>query len=141
MSELAGCVCFNSRRLSRRISQMYDAILEPSGLKNTQFALLAMVSERQPISITELAHAMSIERTTLTRNLKIMVRDGLLAVSRGQDARSRNVSITGDGKRRVKSAYPLWEKAQGKMLSRVGKRRWTALRAELEAMCAAAAAG
>jgi DNA-binding MarR family transcriptional regulator len=141
MSELARCVCFNTRKLSRCVSQMYDAALEPSGLKNTQFALLAMVSEREPISITELANAMAVERTTLTRNLKVLVRDGLLAVTKGADARSRAVTITAAGRNRVVSAYPLWSGTQQRLVERIGKQRWAALMKELEAICAATASG
>lgn len=141
MSELGSCVCFNTRKLARCVSQMYDGALEPSGLKNTQFALLAMVSERGPITITELAGAMAVERTTLTRNLKVMVREGLLDVTRGPDARSREVTITAEGRDRVMSALPLWAEAQERLVKRVGKRRWASLRAELDTLCKAAASG
>ena len=139
MNELDSCVCFNTRKLARCVSQMYDTALEPSGLKNTQFALLAMVSVREPISITELADAMGIERTTLTRNLKVLVRDGLLAVMQGADARSRAVTITTAGRSRVKTAFPLWAEAQERLVKRIGKRRWMTLKTELEALCEATA--
>ena len=141
MSELGSCVCFNTRKLARCVSQMYDTALEPSGLKNTQFALLAMVSERGPISITELANTMAVERTTLTRNLKVLVRDGLLSVTQGADARSRAVTITAEGRHRVMSAFPLWAEAQETLVKRIGKRRWVTLKKELEAVCEATASG
>ena len=125
------CVCFNTRKTARLLGQFYDDALEPSGLRNTQFAIVAIADRLGPISITELARALETERTTLTRNLQILERDALIEFGPGDDRRSKTVSLTRKGKSRLKQALPLWQSAQEAMLAGFGQRRWRALRKEL----------
>lgn len=140
MNEFEGCACFNVRKVSRQLSQLYDHALEPSGLKNTQFTMLAVASEAGPISITDLSRLLDLDRTTLTRNLKIMERDGLVVVGSGRDARSKTVSLSAKGKSRLKQATPLWRSAQAKIMKRFGRGRWDTLKVELQDMRDVAAA-
>ena len=128
------CACFNTRKVARLLGQVYDRALEPSGLKNTQFAALAVAAGHGPISITELSRSMEIERTTLTRNLQLLQRDGLVRIGTGVDARSKTVTVTARGKRRLKAALPLWAAAQERVSQTFGGKRWKSLRAELDAM-------
>lgn len=126
------CVCFNTRKTARLLGQFYDRVLEPSGLRNTQFSALVVVSQRGPISITDLSQIMEIERTTLTRNLQVLQRGGLVKLVPGEDRRSKHVTITGKGRARLKAALPLWKSAQRDVLASFGQQRWQSLRAELE---------
>jgi len=128
------CACFNTRKVARLLGQVYDRALEPSGLRNTQFTALALVKTHAPISITKLSEQMGIERTTLTRNLQVLTRDGLVKLGADVDGRSKTVALTPKGKRRLEAALPLWEKAQGHVLRVFGTTRWKALREELDAM-------
>jgi len=128
------CACFNTRKVARLLGQAYDRALEPSGLRNTQFTALALIKRHAPISITELSEQMGIERTTLTRNLQVLERDGLVKLGAGVDGRSKTVALTPKGKRRLEAALPLWEKAQGQVLRVFGATRWNALREELDAI-------
>lgn len=128
------CVCFNTRKTARLLAQMYDRALEPSGLKNTQFTALAIANRSGPISITELSRTMDVERTTLTRNLQLLQRDGLVKLGAGADARSKTVIVTGKGRNRIREAQPLWEAAQEEVLRVFGRKRWKSLRGELDAV-------
>ena len=128
------CACFNVRKTARVLGQVYDRALEPSGLKNTQFAALWVADAYDGISITELSKAMEIERTTLTRNLKVLERDGLVKVGAGADGRSKTVVLTAKGKRRLKAALPFWKRAHERMLREFGASRWKSLQEELDAM-------
>ncbi len=77
---------------------------------------------------------MEIERTTLTRNLKVLERDGLVKVGPGADGRSKTVRLTAKGKRRLDAALPLWKQAHERMLREFGANRWKSLQKELDAM-------
>jgi DNA-binding MarR family transcriptional regulator len=128
------CACFNTRKVARLLGQVYDRALEPSGLKNTQFTALAVAERHGPISITELSRSMEIERTSLTRNLQVLQRDGLVKLGAGVDGRSKNVVVTAKGRRRLEAALPLWAAAQEHVLGVFGGKRWRSLRGELDAM-------
>lgn len=128
------CACFNTRKLARLLGQIYDRALEPSGLKNTQFTALAVADRGGPISITELSRSLEIERTSLTRNLQVLQRDGLIKLGAGVDGRSKTVVVTRKGKRRLEAALPLWAAAQERVLRDFGGKRWQSLRTELDAM-------
>lgn len=128
------CACFNVRKTARVLGQVYDRALEPSGLKNTQFTALAVADAYDGISITELSKAMEIERTTLTRNLKVLERDGLVRVGAGADGRSKTVVLTAKGRRRLEAALHLWKQAHERMLREFGATRWKSLQKELDTM-------
>ena len=133
-NEFEECACFNVRKVSRQLSQLYDRALEPSGLKNTQFTVLAVAFGAGPISITDLSRLLDLDRTTLTRNLRIMEREGLDVVESGKDARSKTITVSAEGMSRLQKATPLWRSAQAKILKRFGRHRWGSLRAELQDM-------
>ena len=93
----AGCSCGSLRRASRAVTQLYDGVLQPSGLKATQFTLLVAAARLKAAPISLMAEALVMDRTTLTRNLKPLVKDGLLAVEPGEDRRSRWIRLTPQG--------------------------------------------
>ncbi len=131
--KVGDCACYNTRKAARLLAQAYDRALEPSGLKNTQFSALASISGSDDgLTITELAVKMSVDRTTLTRNLNVLVRDGLVRIDAGADARSKLVALTGDGKKALGKAIPLWERIQGSVTGSLGD--WSKLRREIETL-------
>ena len=130
--ELNACACLNLRKTARLIAQFYDQRLQPSGLRTTQFSLLAMLEELGPISISHLANRMGMSRTTLTRNIRLLERDGLTKGTPDKDdARIRMLSLTKKGARAVEATLPYWKKAQADFLKQYGKRRWQNLFGEL----------
>ena len=113
-----GCTCFRLRSLSRVVTQIYDRALAPSGLKVTQYSLIAHA--RRPRgssapSVSELAQALYTDRTTLTRNLKPLQESGLIEVGAGADSRSRAVCVTTKGEAAYQEARALWRAAQDRM--------------------------
>ena len=120
------------------MAQVYDGYLKPSGLTNTQFALLSKTANQGPLSITELAAHLGLDRTTLTRNLRLVKHRGFVEVGAGKDARSRNVSITVQGTAVLDEAFPLWKQAQTRVVKTLGPDRWGTLLKELRAVAEAA---
>jgi DNA-binding MarR family transcriptional regulator len=131
---LAKCACFNVRRAARIVTQYYDEALEPSHLRITQFSLLASLVRLGPSSLTSLADALGMDRTTLTRNLRPLEHAKLIVMDTGVDRRTHLVRLTEQGRQAVKEALPLWKQAQATLVSRFGPERTTALLGELRAL-------
>ena len=127
------CACFSLRKAARAVTQLYDDALKPAGVLATQLPLLATTARLERATVTELAEAMVMDRTTLTRNLRPLERDGLLRTEPGTDRRVREVSLTKKGQRVLLAAYPLWRQAQAKVARGLGRRRMEHLIAELTA--------
>lgn len=108
------------RRAARALTQLYDDAMGECGLRVTQFSLLRTLDSRGPLRITELAAAMLLDRTALSRNLEPLVADGLIAIAAGRDARTREVSLTRAGRARLAVARPYWERAQAEVSRRLG---------------------
>ncbi len=115
-----GCTAFRLRKLTRRMTQHYDACLAPAGLRVTQFSLLSMLVHNPPLAMLELAQRMEMDRTTLTRNLKPLVSAGFAGTVAGDDARTRLVSVTDAGRAAWNEARPLWRRAQNDVNAALG---------------------
>ena len=106
------CVCTAARRHSRDLTRAFEKAMRGSGIRGTQFTLLATLVQTGPMPMTPLAAFLSLERTTLTRNLKSLLRDGLVESRAQKDGRVRKIAITAKGEARARGAFPLWKKAQ-----------------------------
>jgi len=133
------CLCLHLRKASRSITALYDGALAPAGLKITQFSLLSAVAYCGNGPLSELSKALGMDRTTLTRNLVPLLRAGLLEVKPGKDRRERLVSLSTSGHASLNKAYPLWEKANDRVLDRFGGKRSRKLFKELDALAEIAA--
>ena len=127
---VALCTNANLRKTSRAITQLYDEFLQPSGLLGTQFRLLGAVASNGPIALAPLAEELTLDPTTLARNLKPLERDGLVVVSVGDDRRTRMVKITENGQTALLKALPLWQESQAWVISHIGEDRWRAMLAD-----------
>ncbi len=127
IAECGECTCFNLRKAARVVTQFYDDCMRPAGLRGTQFALLVHAYAMGPITISRLADAMATDRTTLTRNLELLEKSGLVIVEDGGDRRTRIVSITDDGRKRLAEAFPYWKKAQDEIKKLMGQDDWSAM--------------
>ena len=133
----AVCTCFKLRSLSRRVTQLYDQTLSPSGLKVTQYSVIAHARRKEGSAgstVSDLADALFTDRTTLTRNLKPLVDAGLIKVSSGADARSKAVCVTPKGEAAYQAARPLWKQAQMRMRDLAGDDQLDALHGLIEAI-------
>ena len=118
------CTVFNLRKAARAVTQLYDEIMKPSGILPTQFTLLAATRAIGPVTISRMANELVMDRTTLTRNLKPLEREGLVAsVSVKDDQRSREVSLTSKGIRKLERSIPYWIDAQNKTRQVLGSER------------------
>ena len=125
------CACFNLRKASRAITHLYDEMLRPAGLRTTQFTLLVATKMLEPITVTRLAKMGVMDRTTLTRNLRPLEKQGLVQIALGKDQRTRVVTLTPEGQKALARAFPLWKKAQARVIKELGPERWNSLRAYL----------
>jgi len=132
-AEIAGqCACFSLRKAARAVTQLYDKTLEPSGLRVTQFTVVVALSLSEQLTLSEVAERLVMDRTTLTRNLAPLERDGLVKSERGPDLRERYMRLTPAGRRVLKQALPLWRQAQAQVVTAVGHDAWHALRGGLQ---------
>ena len=103
---LAECACFDLRKATRAVSRMYDEFLRDKGLNITQFSLLRLIRTEKEQSISTLGRYMAMDRTSITRALAPLERDGLIDSRSGADNRIRIVSVTSKGRKLVENAEP-----------------------------------
>ncbi len=127
-----GCTNLKLRQLMRRVAQLYDAEVGKTGLRGTQYSLLSYVAKLGPIRPVDLARAMKVEPSTLTRNLRPLIEAGLLQQDAGPDARSRLVTVTEAGREKRQEAQRRWRVAQEALNARLGPARVVALHALLD---------
>ncbi len=128
---LGSCACLQFRRTSRAVSALYDDFLSSAGLTVTQYALLVSIARAQGISRTLLAAKLEMDRTTLTRNLRPLERDGFVTQKSGADLRERILGLTASGRKRLDRSFPFWEAAQRAFFSEFGQDRFEILRSLL----------
>ena len=128
----ADCACNGLRRAAREITQRYERALAPSGVKATQFPILVALGAGEPIPILPLAEGLALDRTTLTRNLRILEGRGLVTVAAAEhDARMRLASITLEGRRVLGHALQLWRAEQHDVVEAFGQARLRAFFGDL----------
>jgi DNA-binding MarR family transcriptional regulator len=106
------CTCSALRRVGRAVTQHYEAAFRGTGLRSTQFTLLATLIQTGPIPLSRLADMAGLERTTLTRNLRPLEKRGLIRSDGEADGRVRRIAITPDGERLAVELLPAWQRAQ-----------------------------
>ena len=132
------CASFNFRRTARAVTKLYDEALQPAGIRSTQFAILVGVRKEQPVAIGKLGEILVIDRTTLTRSLQLLQREGLLTVSKRGEKRQRFVSVTPKGDAVLARAVPVWREMQARFVKTIGDSYWQDLRGELERLAGVA---
>jgi DNA-binding MarR family transcriptional regulator len=126
------CASFNFRRTARAVTRLYDMALQESGIRSTQFAILVGIAKNQPVCIGALADVLVIDSTTLTRSLRLLQKEGLVAVSNRAAMRQRFLTITAKGERTLGHSLPAWRAAHAHFVATVGAEYWMELRNELE---------
>lgn len=131
------CTCLALRRATRRVTQIYDAHMKPLGLRITQFAVLGQLAgapDAAPsqMSITALARRLGLDRSTLGRNLRPLLKAGLVAMDGGEDRRAHTLALTDAGRALLEKAIPLWRDAQRHVSEKLGREKTRALRAVLD---------
>jgi len=114
------CTLLRLRRTTRRVTQIYDRHLAPLGLRVTQYSLLGSLMGQPPMPIGTFAEIMGMDRTTLTRNVRPLIRAGWIELAAGDDRRQRAIALTPEGKAIFRRAVPLWRQAEGDLRAAVG---------------------
>ncbi len=127
-----GCTNFKLRQLLRAVARHYDAHFARAGLKGTQFSLLSAIVSSEPVRPAELARAMGLDASTLTRNMQVLVEQGWVVQGPGDDARSRRIEATAAGRAKQAEAQRHWRKAQLELNATLGVERVAALHALID---------
>jgi DNA-binding MarR family transcriptional regulator len=115
-----GCLNFQLRRTARQVSRYYDDALRPLALRISQFNILAVLAQTGPLSVSDLANKLGMERSALARNLKPIARAGFVVVSHGEDRRTRLAKLAPAGKRKLDQALSNWNRAQNRLVAKLG---------------------
>jgi DNA-binding MarR family transcriptional regulator len=126
------CASLNFRRTARAVTRMYDTAMQDSGVRSTQFAILVGIAKIQPVSMGKLADVLVIDRTTLTRSLRLLKKQGLVTISGRTAMRQRLLELTPEGEIALERSLPLWRAVHAQFVSEVGSDYWLNLRGELE---------
>jgi DNA-binding MarR family transcriptional regulator len=129
------CNCAALRQAARRVTQYYDRYLMPTGLRATQYSIVARLRRRGPMTINALAAELAMDRTTLGRNVLPLQRDGLVAITADRrDSRAKELSLTKTGEATLRAASRQWAKAQAGFERQFSSARASELRAHLRAV-------
>jgi DNA-binding MarR family transcriptional regulator len=129
------CNCFAVRQAARQITQFYDQYLADVGLSTNQYSILARLKRMGPVTIGALAEVMVMDRTTLGRNIKPLIREKLIAVGQERsDRRRKMLRLTATGSKKVRIAEAAWGAAQAKFEAVYGRREAKTLREMLRAV-------
>jgi len=137
-ARLSECNCLAIRQAARHVTQLYDQLFAPTGLRATQFAILSRLRRQGPMTINALAALLVMDRTTLGRNILPLQRDGLIeVVSSDADRRRRELRLTDAGLAKHTAALESWSMAQQRFEDVFGNNRAAALRGLLREVVAA----
>ena len=121
------CTCGELRKAARAITLLYDDAFKSTGLLSTQFNVLQAIYNIDSIRISDLANKLGMDRTTLTRNLSVLERQGFIKISQGKDQRTRIVTATQKGRSAVSKTILLWNEVQRKVKQEMGENSWREL--------------
>ena len=124
LGRLSPCVCNTLRMVTRAVTQLYDDVLRPSGLRVTQFSILATIGRIGEANLKQLEDTLAIDQTTLTRSLNLLERDGVIERASHPDGRIKAMTLTSKGRRALETARPLWARTQDKVLRELGTKAW-----------------
>jgi DNA-binding MarR family transcriptional regulator len=123
------CACTSFRKASRAVTQLFDEALQPSGLRSTQLILLLEVAVVEAATIPRLARKLVMDSSTVTRNLRPLVKRGLLLSIAGD--RNQTFRLTARGREALERAVPLWERTQNEFVGQLGVERWQSMLGDL----------
>ena len=132
------CACMAARRAARAVTQLYDGHLRVSEVEATQFALLSVLQALGPCSQAVIGLRLTLDKTTVSRNLKVLFDRGLIALAVAKDRRERRYVVTPAGQRRLTSARPRWQQAQDQLRGSMTPAQWAAMWKAFAAVTAAA---
>lgn len=121
------CACATARQVARVLTQLYDSRLREAGLEAPQFTLLMTLEKLAPCSQVDLGCMHSLDKTTVSRNLKLMERNGWIQSKVGADRRAREFTLTSAGRKHLAAAKPEWDKVQSQLQAALTPGQWNAM--------------
>jgi DNA-binding MarR family transcriptional regulator len=121
------CACATVRRAARMVTQLYDGHLRAAEIEGTQFALLSVLSSLSPCNQAAIGERIALDKTTLSRNLKLLKNKGWIEEAEAADGRERRYVLTVAGRKRLAVARPAWQRAQRHLRASMGARDWNAM--------------
>src|SRR6266436_1786314 len=128
------CACQNLRRATRVVTRIYDQELRRTGLEITQFGLLTALAKVGEANQKRLSAGFAMDSTTLTRTLRLLLKQGWVRARRGKDRRERLFSLTGAGRQQMAEAQPFWERAEQRLQKELGDAGWKNMRETISQM-------
>jgi DNA-binding MarR family transcriptional regulator len=122
------------RKTTRKLTSIYDDAVAPVGVNIAQFSLLRNIERGEPVSLTELGQRIELDRSTVGRNVKVLVKSGLIALSKGKDQREAVLALTANGRGVLEDGAPLWEAVQKKVEAVLGPNGLKELQALLQSI-------
>ena len=126
LTDLA-CACATARQVARVLTQLYDSRLRGTGVEAPQFALMMTLDKHGPCGQGALGRRYALDKTTMSRNLKLLERNGWIESVSTNDTRERRFALTDAGRKRLAAARPKWKKAQDELRSGMTPRQWNAM--------------
>ena len=132
------CASLNFRRTSRIVTRLYDTVMQESGVRSTQFAILVGIAKLQPVAMGTLANVLMLDSSTLTRSLRLLQKERMIEISKRSQMRRRFLKLTLSGQKALQRSLPLWRAAHERFLAEVGADYWLKLQDELETIAKSA---
>jgi DNA-binding MarR family transcriptional regulator len=127
------CTARNLRKATRAISGLFEEAMRSTGLRISQFGLLVALALAEEATVSKLAGLLDLDRTTMTRNIAPLERQGFVISVASEDARNRVLRLTEKGRATLARALPIWERVQARVVTSLGDARWKGLLRDLEA--------
>ena len=121
------CACATSRHIARLLTQLYDHFLRKAGVEAPQFALLVAIDKEEQSHQSAIGLQCAMDKTTVSRNLKLLERKGWIKSTKGGDRRERHVTLTQAGRKRLAAGWPEWRKAQNCLRGVMTDKEWTGM--------------
>lgn len=125
------------RKATRRVSQLYDSVLAPTGLRSTQRSILLNIARFGSPTMGQLAASLVLDRSALGHNLRPLEREGFIVLDIDpDDGRNRLAKLTKKGESKLRETAVLWQAAQERFENKFGIARAKALREALAIIAA-----
>ena len=138
LDDCLDCICHELRKTARVVIHFYDDALKDTDLKSNQFLILVAVAFMKSTNFKTLAEFLGIDQSTLARNLVTVEKQGFVMVKPGKNRREKIITLSRKGKKKLASAFPLWQNAQKTLLDKIGEDKWHKLKAGMAEVAAAA---
>jgi DNA-binding MarR family transcriptional regulator len=136
--ENVDCFCLAVRRAARAVTDLYDLVLSPTGLKATQFILLRAIAGHSGLSQQRLGSELAVAPETISRRLAALKSAGWIEPKSSHTSRQHVYALTESGRARVQEAAAHWGRAQQRLRLCLGHHNWEDAMALLEKAVAAA---